>query len=273
MKILKYIIIISLATTIQPIFAQCITSMDEVLDLIPDDSDPGLILKENFTPKSFNLAFYITSNKKRIPVLDQNQIPDIVSNLNQDFESTSISFYSSNTKFIDDYNYRMIDSLLELSELPKFFGTPESINIFIVDSIVYDIQAHVMVDTVIYDTSFIHSYVPKILSENNRDYVFITPQYLYNSEFVHQLAHLFGLLHTNETKTGYEYVNGSNCETAGDKICDTPADGIGTDAYGRSYIPIPGNYMSSNPSGACHFTPRQIKRMHYFINKYKTYLK
>lgn len=273
MKILKYIIIISLITAIKPIFAQCITSMNEVLSLIPDDTLPDVILKENFVYKNFDLTFYITSNKKGINIIEKEQIPDIVSFLNQGFENTSISFYSIKTEIVDDYNYRIIDSLLEINEPPKVYGTPESINIFVVDSIIYNIETIVDIDTIIYDTSFIQSYVPKIISENNRDYIFITPECIYNSEFVHQIAHLFGLLHTYETMTGSEFVDGSNCETTGDKICDTPADGDGTDMFGRSYVPINGNYMSRNPSEACHFTPRQIKRMHYFINNYKAYLK
>ena len=40
----------------------------------------------------------------------------------------------------------------------------------------------------------------------------------------HELGHLFGLEHTFETSSGKELANSSNCKTAGDKICDTPAD-------------------------------------------------
>ncbi len=40
---------------------------------------------------------------------------------------------------------------------------------------------------------------------------------------VHELGHFFGLFHINESFLGTEFVNGSNCEVAGDLICDTPA--------------------------------------------------
>ena len=40
----------------------------------------------------------------------------------------------------------------------------------------------------------------------------------------HEMGHEFNLTHTHETKFGIELVNGSNCDIAGDLICDTPAD-------------------------------------------------
>lgn len=73
----------------------------------------------------------------------------------------------------------------------------------------------------------------------------------------HELGHWFGLLHTFETANGRELVNGSNCRTAGDAVCDTPADGRGThnrstcvytdnrrDANGDRYRPDVDNMMS-----------------------------
>lgn len=77
----------------------------------------------------------------------------------------------------------------------------------------------------------------------------------------HELGHSFGLFHTfgpgfNGTN---ELVDGSNCTTAGDLICDTPADpypagsqsletcaytGTVTDANGDPYTPLMDNVMS-----------------------------
>jgi hypothetical protein len=51
------------------------------------------------------------------------------------------------------------------------------------------------------------------------------------SSFAHEVGHYFDLFHTHETfpdsagkPTKIECPNGSNCSTAGDLICDTPAD-------------------------------------------------
>jgi hypothetical protein len=86
---------------------------------------------------------------------------------------------------------------------------------------------------------------------------------LNGSTFVHELGHYFSLLHTHEPFYGNELVDGSNCDAAGDLICDTPADprlwssatgylvntdceytGTATDANGDAYDPDPHNIMS-----------------------------
>ncbi len=47
---------------------------------------------------------------------------------------------------------------------------------------------------------------------------------LNNTVLVHEIGHYFNLLHTHEPFYGIECPNGSNCGTAGDLLCDTPAD-------------------------------------------------
>lgn len=42
--------------------------------------------------------------------------------------------------------------------------------------------------------------------------------------FEHEMGHCLGLWHTFETAAGAECPDGSNCATAGDQVCDTPAD-------------------------------------------------
>ena len=82
------------------------------------------------------------------------------------------------------------------------------------------------------------------------------------STFGHELGHFFDLFHTHATGFGAELVDGSNCGTAGDKLCDTPADpgldpgtnvtnfpgcsyyGSETDANGDSYNPDTHQMMS-----------------------------
>ena len=76
------------------------------------------------------------------------------------------------------------------------------------------------------------------------------------STFAHELGHFFGLPHTH-TK-GDELVDGSNCTSAGDGFCDTPADpnlnnkvnedceyfGTNRDANGAAYTPLTNNMMA-----------------------------
>jgi hypothetical protein len=44
------------------------------------------------------------------------------------------------------------------------------------------------------------------------------------STFAHEIGHYFDLYHTHDTTFGVECPSGNNCTTAGDLLCDTPAD-------------------------------------------------
>ncbi len=102
----------------------------------------------------------------------------------------------------------------------------------------------------------------------------------------HELGHFFNLLHTFEgadDPLNAELVDGSNCTTAGDEICDTPADPYvpgdavtdyvdvdqgcrfinrKRDGNGEYFVPDVGNVMSYYPgSCSCGFTYGQYVRM------------
>jgi hypothetical protein len=94
----------------------------------------------------------------------------------------------------------------------------------------------------------------------------------------HEMGHCLGLYHCHETVFGSELVDGSNCSTAGDKICDTPAEpnlsglvdasctyqGAGlVDANLDPYTPNTHNIMSYTVhSCRDHFTSGQQTRMY-----------
>ncbi|MVM33444.1 hypothetical protein GO755_25635 [Spirosoma sp. HMF4905] len=109
-----------------------------------------------------------------------------------------------------------------------------------------------------------------------------------NYTMPHELGHNFFLYHTfSPNRSTDELVTrgaGANCSTAGDLICDTPADpynlpgatietnnfcvtytGTITDANGDLYTPLVDNFMSYYPYYArCRddkFTPGQVERM------------
>jgi hypothetical protein len=110
------------------------------------------------------------------------------------------------------------------------------------------------------------------------------------STLAHEIGHYFGLYHTHETSFGLEYVNGSNCSTAGDKICDTPADptlgssnvdnttncqytGTGLDPNGQAYMPDPRNVMSySLKTCRTRFSVQQYARIAYVQQNQRAYL-
>ena len=94
----------------------------------------------------------------------------------------------------------------------------------------------------------------------------------------HEMGHCLSLAHTFETAWGDECPDGSNCSTAGDRVCDTPADddggwsnspcsytGGGTifcNGATRNYNPLTNNAMSYAPFSCRNsFTPGQKTRM------------
>ncbi|MDX1477859.1 MAG: zinc-dependent metalloprotease [Saprospiraceae bacterium] len=101
----------------------------------------------------------------------------------------------------------------------------------------------------------------------------------------HELGHYYGLLHTHDVSNGAELVDGSNCEVAGDLLCDTPADpvlgfhnvsecqysGSERDAAGTPYEPDPTLIMSYTPAMcASRFTAQQLWVIRQFADASNT---
>lgn len=110
------------------------------------------------------------------------------------------------------------------------------------------------------------------------------------STLAHEIGHYFDLYHTHETSFGAECVNGTNCTTAGDLLCDTPADptltgnvsaapgctytGVGVDACSSSpYTPSTHNIMSYSQK-QCRdiFTAQQNAKILFTIANGRSYL-
>ncbi len=122
-----------------------------------------------------------------------------------------------------------------------------------------------------------------------------TPQ-MTGGILAHELGHIFSLIHTHANMGGAvgtdEFVDGSNCTTAGDYICDTPADpnlqgipnrvdslcnytdSVYTDAHGDLFHPDTRNIMSYSRL-ACydHFSNQQLLQMRYCLDNVRYYLR
>ncbi|MGS2727089.1 T9SS type A sorting domain-containing protein [Psychroserpens sp. BH13MA-6] len=104
---------------------------------------------------------------------------------------------------------------------------------------------------------------------------------LNGSTLPHEMGHFFALSHTHGNSNSSlttELVDGSNCASSGDFICDTPADpqlsnsnvnascnyvGSATDANGDFFNPNPLNIMSySRKSCRTEFSPQQYARIY-----------
>ncbi|NMJ87933.1 MAG: PKD domain-containing protein, partial [Thaumarchaeota archaeon] len=124
------------------------------------------------------------------------------------------------------------------------------------------------------------------------DHVFVAYDCVLNGNLTleHELGHYFTLYHTHgttNTGTTDELVNQSNCTSAGDRLCDTPADpnlsgkvnnnciyiGIDRDANGETYNPDPSNIMAYSPNRCRNrFTSQQYERMRVGFEQGRSYL-
>jgi hypothetical protein len=79
----------------------------------------------------------------------------------------------------------------------------------------------------------------------------------------HEVGHCLGLRHTFEAISGLENINGNNCGTAGDLVCDTPADPFGRGAcFSNNGCAYNGNCVDGN--GANNFSPPYNNIMSYW---------
>lgn len=102
----------------------------------------------------------------------------------------------------------------------------------------------------------------------------------------HETGHYFNLLHTFESWLGTEYVDGSNCSSAGDGFCDTPADfidyraacpytGLEVDGHGDFYKNVIDEtlYMSYFEDHCTNrFSPEQQAEMNSCLTNDRAYL-
>ena len=108
------------------------------------------------------------------------------------------------------------------------------------------------------------------------------------STLSHEIGHYFSLFHTHSSSLGDELVNGSNCNSAGDTFCDTPADptlssssvtssciyiGNEQDSNGDFYDPDVNNFMSySRKSCRDFFSNDQLNQIAAYFFNYRNYL-
>lgn len=199
--------------------------------------------------------------------------------INKQFNPYNLSFSLSGINYIDS-TYFYIHSILARQELFTTFQDTTDINIFISDSF-SPLAPWQPSQGIGLANGFLFSFIPDSFNVDNTNAIYLSGKdstYDFISAYLsHELGHVLGLFHTFETWFGKELVNGSNCSTTGDFVCDTHASpGLGglciyssgeVDSLGDPYTPDPFNYMEY--SGAfCRtlLTPGQVTRMKGFLN-------
>jgi len=234
--------------------------------------------------KNYNiLAHVAVDSTGRVPLYSQQTLNKMVIVLNDYFSPICVSFSICEYHVLeDDYSLGRVvaDPIFvddQLQGLKNRFSLRRRINVYFLDYIEGNYCGDSTFEgilTLLDANIFTEQSCPDDLSE----------------QVAHHMGHLFGLRNTFDPGT-IELVDGSNCTTTGDLLCDTPADPFGQtfisaadqllvdqmmldttlirgcefvyeirDPNGEYYQPDMGNIMSNYPC-KCGFTQDQYRLM------------
>ena len=226
--------------------------------------------------KNFKLLVHVpVDSVLRVAIVDDATINETLADASKYFKHIGANFERCEKNIIDNYTYgRIIDSLRFL-ELKTLYSKPHRINVYFLEKIPF---AHCGSST--FDGTQTSDDANIFLERDCEDG--------YANQLAHHLGHLFGLQDTYHDNN--ELASGSNCSTAGDLICDTPADpflmlvdpdkgeqkgfletikllttdceyiGKTQDAQNEFYDPDLTNIMSAYPC-KCQFSDSQLRKI------------
>ena len=167
--------------------------------------------------KNYNLLAHVAvDSTNRLPLYSMEVLDTMVMKLNEFFRPICVSFSLCEYNVLEnDYSLgRVVTQPIgkdqQFLELKNRFSLRRRINIFFLDYIRNEYCGA--------------STFKGILTESGAN-IYIETTCIDNLEgqVAHHLGHTFGLMNTYDRNT-IELVDGSNCATTGDLICDTPAD-------------------------------------------------
>ena len=196
-----------------------------------------------------------------------SDLNDAIANLNSFYANTFMEFYiCDGINYIDDddfYDYETNDE----GNLTSFNNVSGLINIYFTDYVESSASGGSLCG---------YAYGP-----GGSDVILMKNDCATNgSTLPHEVGHFFSLIHTHGPSNSFltnELVDGSNCNSEGDQICDTPADpqlsttnvnssciyiGTDTDANNDIFVPDPTNVMSySRKACRVNFSTQQYARI------------
>lgn len=221
--------------------------------------------------KKFSVIAHIFKDSLGSPGITQATINDLFDAVNTDFAPICISFEICEFQYHDNYQYDLHNRPLEWQEIQALYHVNNRINIYYVAAIeepsgVCGFAGLGQIGNL--STS-------GIVIQKSGGCCDMT-----SKTHSHEIGHYFGLPHTFMEFGTTELVDGSNCTTDADGICDTPADpfikgssmalwldgcrfiSTDLDANGEFYDPLVGNIMSYYPDECgCSFTHDQYDVM------------
>ncbi len=213
--------------------------------------------------KKFTIVAHIVKDSLGLPGASEGAILGGVEAMNEIYSKICVSFEVCEFRYIDNFQYDALTWDFEWDELNVKYAVASRINMFFVDSLVNE--------------PFCGKATLSGITGVGYNSICILKNCIDPNTLSHEMGHFFGLEHTFED-SGNELADGSNCETAGDQICDTPGDpyvagedpaeyvedcryyNTKKDANGDFFSPEVTNIMSYYPC-ACRFTEGQYLKM------------
>lgn len=227
-------------------------------------------------PISVAISVKMTRKTDGTGGLSINLVQSAIDKLNQKFTGTNITFYLYNNAitYVDNDKYYLFSTDDE-EEITKKYDVNYAVNLYLVHSFKESIGGY--------------TYFPSTDKATNRVFAYFEDASdLIDKVIPHEFGHYFGLFHTfqgNHTSSE-EYVTRSqlsNCDYAGDLLCDTPADPYGklyilgyldcsfpytfSDKLSEQYHPATDNLMSYYRGCGNNFTNGQINLMTFGISE------
>ncbi|NNE28418.1 MAG: hypothetical protein HKN16_02200 [Saprospiraceae bacterium] len=166
--------------------------------------------------KTFSIVANMVRDSLGMPNTTEAEIQAAVDSLNKDFEPICVKFEVCEFRFVNNFQYDDIEDTDELNEMFAFYNQERRINMYLISGIPEPFCGMATLNGI----TMAHDSKPGIAIVKGD--CLLAP----SRTLSHEIGHFFGLLHTFEGSDGPnpELVDGSNCATAGDLICDTPAD-------------------------------------------------
>ena len=200
-----------------------------------------------------DVFYHIVRNTNGTNAFSPNNLDDITDDLNEFFSPHDIIINNAGSDFIDNSDFVNIGSENEAATLGQTNNRSGAINYYIVSTLWNTASGSTVLGTA------------NSIPSNN---LVIRNDATFTSTSPHEFGHCLNLLHTHQGTAGgsgcAEAIDGSNCDSCGDLICDTPADN-GTGVSG-GFNPDLTNMMSYyRPRD--HFTNEQGTRMRTAIEQ------
>lgn len=161
-----------------------------------------------------NLAVHVVRFSNGTGGISQNDINTSIEQLNTAFGPVMIAFTVASTDYINNDTYAIINNGNEVDELWALgYNQSNVLNVYYV----------------------VDAYFNGIASMPGRQLIVRNAVATNGSTLAHEVGHNLSLLHTHGIGE-QEFVNGTNCTTAGDYICDTPAEPYRNDSGILGYV-------------------------------------